>query len=100
MEIVGGVTLSFSSSQGSGGAVREGRQRGEICFPPRRGVEALNMMNEHHEEKWEDKQIFLRYGRYPTQSRWGKISFIVSWLVSRARQDRAPRHHQDGGGPG
>ena len=39
------VALSFSSSQGSGGADREGRQRGERRFPPRRGVEALNMMN-------------------------------------------------------
>ena len=35
-----GVALSFSSSQGSGGAVREGRQRGKGCFPPHRGVEA------------------------------------------------------------
>ena len=35
------VALSFSSSQGSGGAARRERQRGERRFPPRRGVEAL-----------------------------------------------------------
>ena len=36
-----------------------------------------------------DEQIFLRYGRYPTQSRWGKISVIVfvGWSLGLDRTE-------------
>ena len=42
---LGCVALLLSSSQGSGGAVRGGRQRGRGCFPPHRGVEAQNLVD-------------------------------------------------------